>query len=62
MTEKHFQLIADVIYHCDVLSGRERHILAKQMAHALQSTNPAFDSDHFIIACMDRPLKTKKRA
>ena len=49
MTRKDFVMIADII---NGLHRDDREVVAGAFAHRLKASNPAFDSERFINACM----------
>jgi hypothetical protein len=51
MTRKDFELIAQVIASSEYYSADYRNNLAREMAEALATTNPAFNEDKFLKAC-----------
>ncbi len=50
MTRQHFQFIANVIR--EKLSHNDQHLIASAFADRLGNTNPRFDRDKFMTACM----------
>lgn len=51
MTKSDFELIAEVVRFSD-LSGDQKKELADQFAAKLSRTNPRFDADRFVTACL----------
>jgi hypothetical protein len=51
MTRKDFELIAEVINTSQYYSADYRNEIARNMAQALATTNPAFNEDRFLKAC-----------
>lgn len=51
MTRKDFELIAEVIKTSQYYSADYRNEIARNMAQALATTNPAFNEDRFLKAC-----------
>lgn len=52
MTRKDFVLIASTVASLPV-NKETRKAIARDFAIALETTNPAFDRDRFVTACMD---------
>ncbi|MGC2458488.1 MAG: hypothetical protein WA435_10895 [Gallionellaceae bacterium] len=51
MTRKHFIAIAEAI-RTRISSKAEREAVARALVPALRATNPKFDTERFIDACM----------
>ena len=51
MTRKHFQLIADVLADSEITMS-DRIVLADNFADRLAQTNPNFDRQWFLRACL----------
>jgi hypothetical protein len=58
MTRKDFELIAEAIYTAPIT---ERRAMAEHMAASLTVTNPRFNRERFISACM-APYSVSERA
>ncbi len=52
MTRQHFQLIADVLNEYEFADPEDRVNLANRFADRLRTTNPNFNRDRFIEACI----------
>lgn len=60
MTKKDYELIAKTIAG-SVLASEDRRIIAGEFAEALRGTNPNFDTDRFVAACMGEIPKRKAK-
>ena len=53
MTKKDFELIASTVKAL-IVPSETRKTIAWAFAHALAATNPRFDAQRFVIACMTK--------
>ncbi len=51
MTRKHFIAIAKAIRTC-IKSVEDRESIARELLPALKASNPSFDSQRFLNACL----------
>lgn len=61
MTKKHFQMIADTIKFLSNVTEAQREEIARDFARSLCSTNPNFDSERFVAACVGETPKRKAK-